>query len=36
MNDTKNKIINWEKVFSYSNSFKNNSPCKWEFIEEIF
>ena len=36
MNDNKNKIINWEKVFSYSNSFKNNSPCKWEFIEEFF
>jgi len=36
MNDTKNKIINWEKVFSYSDSFKNNSPCKWQFIEEFF
>ena len=36
MNDDKNKIINWEKLFSYSNSFQNKSPCKWEFIEEFF
>ena len=36
MNNTKNTIINWEKVFSVSNSFKNNSPCKWTFIQEFF
>ena len=36
MNNTKNQIINWEKVFLYSNDFKNKSPCKWAFIEEFF
>ncbi len=36
MNEDGNKIINWESVFSYSNTFKGNSPCKWAFIEEFF
>ena len=32
----KSSIINWEKVFSYSDTFKSNKPCKWTFIEEFF
>lgn len=31
-----NQIINWQKVFSYSGTFKNNKPCKWAFIENFF
>jgi len=36
MNSDSLKIINWEKVFSYSEKFQNNSPCKWAFIEDFF
>jgi len=35
MNYKKSNIVNWEKVFSYSNTFQNNTPCKWAFIEEF-
>lgn len=31
-----NKIINWDNIFSYSDEFQNNSPCKWAFIEDFF
>ena len=30
------KMINWEKIFSFSNTFQNNKPGKWAFIEEFF
>jgi len=29
-------IINWKNVFEQSNSFKNNKPFKFGFIEEFF
>ena len=36
MSENNSKIINWDSVFSYSEKFQNNSPCKWAFIEEFF
>ena len=28
-------IVNWEKAFTESEKFKNESPTKWAFIEEF-
>ena len=36
MNSKYAHIINWDKIFSYSNEFQNNKPCKWTFIEDFF
>ncbi len=36
MSQNNTKIINWDSIFSFSNTFQNNSPCKWAFIEEFF
>lgn len=36
MTESNSKIINWNSVFTYSDSFQNNSPCNWAFIEEFF
>ena len=36
MTQETSKIINWEKVLSYSDTFQNNKPCKWAFIEGFF
>ena len=36
MNSKYPQIINWKKIFSYSNEFQNKKPCKWAFIEDFF
>ena len=36
MSSKNSHIINWEKLFSYSDTFQNNKPCKWSFIEDFF
>ena len=36
MSSKNSHIINWEKLFSYSDTFQNNKPCKWAFIEDFF
>ena len=36
MSSKNSYIINWEKLFSYSDTFQNNKPCKWAFIEDFF
>ena len=36
MSSKNSHIINWEKLFSYADTFQNNKPCKWAFIEDFF
>ena len=34
---TKNSnIINWENVLTHSNTFQDQKPTKWTFLEEFF
>ena len=35
MAEDNEEIINWDNVFKQSDSFKNNQPFKFGFIEEI-
>ena len=30
------KIIDWDNVFQNSETFKNNSPCPFGFVENVF
>jgi len=30
------KIIDWDKVFQNSETFKNNNPCPFGFVEDVF
>ncbi len=36
MTNNTQQIIDWDKVFSYSDTFQNNTPCKWAFVEDFF
>jgi len=29
------KILNWKEILKKSNSFKENSPTKWAYIENF-
>ena len=29
------KILNWKEIFKKSNSFKENSPTKWAYVENF-
>jgi hypothetical protein len=33
---TNSNIINWENVLTHSNTFQDQKPTKWTFLEEFF